>query len=245
MGLSEDQIRINLQRVMERIQRAASAAHRSPDSVKLLVVSKRQPVDVVINAARAGVALFGENYAEEIEPKRQALSDLSGIEWHMIGHIQSRKVKIVAEMTDYVHSIDSLELGLKLNAALLERKRALPVLLEMNVSSEESKSGWAAWDETRWERLLPDIEGLLACSQLHINGLMTMPPLLENPEAVRPYFARLARLRDFLAAHFPATEWRELSMGTSADFETGIQEGATFIRVGQAILGPRPVRISA
>lgn len=244
MSLTEEQIRGNLQRIEERIRKAAVSANRTPESIKLLVVSKRQPVEVVENAARAGVKLFGENYAEEIEPKRQALSVFSGIQWHMIGHIQSRKVKIVAEMADYVHSIDSLELALKLNRALEERGRDLPVLLEMNVSSEESKSGWAAWDGSHWEALSLEIEEVLACSRLDVHGLMTMPPLAENPETVRPYFARLARLRDYLAARFPATDWRELSMGTSADFETGIQEGASFIRIGQAILGPRPARIS-
>ncbi len=243
MSLTEEQIRENLQRIEERIHKAAASAHRAPESVKLLVVSKRQPVEVVENAARAGVKLFGENYAEEIEPKRKALSALPGVQWHMIGHVQSRKVKIVAEMADYVHSIDSLELALKLNRALEEKNRALPVLLEMNVSSEESKSGWAAWDENHWEALLPDIEGILACPRLQVHGLMTMPPLEADPEMVRPYFSRLARLRDFLAARYPAKDWRELSMGTSADFEIGIQEGASFIRIGQAILGPRPARI--
>ncbi len=243
MSLSESQIRVNLQRVMERIRESAASAHRAPESVKLLVVSKRQPIDVVENAARAGVTLFGENYAEEIEPKRKALSIFPDVQWHMIGHVQSRKVKIVAEMVDYVHSIDSLELAVRLNRAIEEKGRELPVLLEMNVSSEESKSGWAAWDESRWNALLPDIEGILACSRLHLRGLMTMPPLFEDPESVRPYFTRLARLRDFLAARFPATDWRELSMGTSSDFEVGIQEGATFVRIGQAILGPRPARI--
>ncbi len=196
-----------------------------------------------IKLVHTTLRLFGENYAEEIEPKRRILSAFAGVEWHMIGHIQSRKAKIVAEMVDYVHSIDSLELAQKLNRSLEERGRDLPVLLEMNVSSEESKSGWSTWEESQWEKLIPDIESVLACSRLHVHGLMTMPPLYENSEMVRPFFKRLAFLRDFLAARYPGVDWQELSMGTSADFEIGIQEGATFIRVGQAILGPRPARI--
>lgn len=242
MSLSEGDIRNNLQRVMERIETVATSANRAPDSVKLLVVSKRQPLEVIESAARAGVKLFGENYAEEIEPKRQALAAFPGVEWHMIGHIQSRKAKIVAELVDYVHSVDSLELAQKLDRSLAERGRDLPILLEMNVSSEASKSGWAAWEDARWDELLPDIEGVLACSRLHVQGLMTMPPLFENSEMVRPFFTRLAHLRDYLAARYPGSSWQELSMGTSADFEVGIQEGATFVRVGQAILGPRPAR---
>lgn len=244
MSLSEMEIYANLQRVMEHIHTAARSARRSPEEIQLVVVSKRQPVELVENAARAGVTLFGENYAEEIGPKRQALMAYPNVAWHMIGHIQSRKAKIVAETVDYVHSLDSLELAQRLNRLLEEKDATLPVLLEMNVSSEESKSGWPAWDESGWEQLLPDIEGILACPRLRVRGLMTMPPLYDDPEEVRPFFTRLARLRDVLARRYPAVDWKELSMGTSSDYAVGIQEGATFVRIGQAILGPRPARNS-
>lgn len=242
MTLSEKEIRANLQAVMERIHTAAASVGRDPAAIRLVVVSKRQPIDVMIQAARAGITQFGENYAEEIGPKQAALAEFPGLQWHMIGHIQSRKAKMVAECVDYVHSLDSLDLAIRLNHMLEEKGARLPVLLEMNVSSEASKGGWPAWDEGKWEDLIQEIDGVLACPQLGICGLMTMPPLYDDAEAVRPYFARLARLRDYLASRFPAANWAELSMGTSVDYTEGIQEGATFIRIGQAILGPRPAR---
>lgn len=241
MTLSEVEIRDNLHGVMERIHTAA-AARRDPADVKLVVVSKRQPLEVMVNAAKAGITQFGENYAEEIGPKQAALAEFPGLQWHMIGHIQSRKAIIVAECVDYVHSLDSLDLALRLNHMLAEKDARLPVLLEMNVSSEESKGGWPAWDDGKWLDLIPDIDGILSCPRLQVCGLMTMPPLYEDPERVRPFFVRLARLRDFLAGRFPSVDWRELSMGTSSDYTIGIEEGATFVRIGQAILGPRPAR---
>lgn len=245
MTLSEIEIRNNLQTVLNRIQTAAASVRRDPASIRLVVVSKLQPIEVMLQAARAGVIQFGENYAEEIGPKQAALAEFPAIEWHMIGHVQSRKAKIVANCVDYVHSLDSLDLAVRFNRLLEEKGNSLPVLLEMNISSEVSKGGWPAWDEGKWPDLVPDIEGILACSQLRVGGLMTMPPLFDNPEEARPFFARLARLRDYLANRFPQANWAELSMGTSADYAIGIQEGATFIRVGQAILGPRPAKIIA
>ncbi len=242
MSLSEEEIRRNLETIQEQVQRTAASVRRDPTTIRLVVVSKRQPVEVMINAARAGVTLFGENYAEEAQTKQPALAAFAAVQWHMIGHIQSRKARIVADCFDAVHSLDSLELAQRLDRILEEKGTNLPVLLEMNVSSEESKSGWPAWDEGQWQNLLPDVEGILACRHLHVRGLMTMPPLFDDPRSVRPFFTRLAHLRDFLAARFPAGDWQDLSMGTSADYQIGIQEGATFIRVGQAILGPRPAR---
>jgi len=240
MSLSKEEIRNNLDTVRDRIQVAASSAGRSTGDIKLVVVSKRQPVDVIEKAAKAGAVCFGENYAEEVEAKQQSLAGFPALQWHMIGHIQSRKARIVAGRFDYVHSLDSIDLAQKLNRILAERKTFLPVLLEMNVSSEASKGGWPAWDQNDWDRLKPEIEAVLACQSLEVRGLMTMPPLFADPRAVRPFFRRLAMLRDFLAVCFPMAEWDELSMGTSADYEIGIQEGATFVRIGQAILGSRP-----
>lgn len=242
MTLTETDIQNNLAIVHERIEKAAAVAHRSSGDVKLVVVSKRQPVEIMASAARAGVTIFGENYAEEMQPKQSALADFPELQWHMIGHIQSRKAKLVAESVDFVHSVDSLDLALRLDRELATRNRRIPILLEMNVSSEESKGGWPAWDETRWDEIIPPMETIMDCQQLAVAGLMVMPPIFADSNAVRPYFRRLVRLRDYLAARFPTGTWTELSMGTSADFEVAIQEGATFIRVGQAILGPRPAR---
>jgi pyridoxal phosphate enzyme (YggS family) len=242
MSLSEKDIRNNIHTILDQVHAAATSANRRPDEIKLVVVSKRQPIERIEKAARAGIKIFGENYAEEIEPKKQALTEFPDLEWHMIGHIQSRKARVVAENFDYVHSIDSLNLAVRLNRILEENNAVLPVLLEMNVSSEESKGGWPAWEAAQWEKLFPEIEQILQCPRLQVRGLMTMPPLFADPEMVRPYFSRLARLRDFLAARYATLDWKELSMGTSADFQIGVQEGATFIRIGQAILGPRPAK---
>jgi pyridoxal phosphate enzyme (YggS family) len=158
----------------------------------------------------------------------------------MIGHLQSRKAKIVAAHFDMMHSLDGLSLAEKLNRLLAETGRQLPVLLELNVGEEESKSGWRVRDEADWSRLLPDVEVILQLKQLQVRGLMTMPPLEMEAEQARPYFARLRALRDRLQQTFPVCDWRELSMGTSADFEVAIEEGATYVRIGQAVLGPRP-----
>ncbi len=228
--------------VLERIAASARRAGRAPDAVRLVVVSKAQPLPVVEASIQAGIRRFGENYPEEAVEKITHFRAMEGLEWHMIGHLQSRKVRLVAESMQYLHSLDSLHLANKLNNALLDFSKTLPVLLEMNVSGEESKYGWPAWDEVRWDDLLPEFEQLLDFSQLKIAGLMAMPPLFNDQESARPYFARLRRLRDHLSRRLPRLALDELSMGTSADYCAAVEEGATFVRIGQAILGPRPAR---
>ena len=141
-----------------------------------------------------------------------------------------------------LHSLDSSKLAEKMERICSELNRTLPVLLEFNVSGEESKFGFSAWEENHWSDLKPDIEKILSFSHLHVNGLMTMPPLFEDPERTRPYFQRLRKLRNYLANQFPQVQWQELSMGTSVDYIAAIQEGATFVRVGKAILGPRVIK---
>jgi len=141
-----------------------------------------------------------------------------------------------------LHSLDSSKLADRLERICIELNRTLPVLLEFNVSGEESKFGFSAWEENHWSELKPDIEKILSFSHLHVNGLMTMPPLFEDPERTRPYFQRLRKLQNYLANQFPKAQWQELSMGTSVDFLAAIQEGATFVRIGKAILGPRTIK---
>lgn len=224
---------------LERIAVAARAVGRDPQSVRLVVVTKAQPLEVVEAAIQAGVKYLGENYPEEAVAKITALSDYSDVEWHMIGHVQSRKAKWVVEHFNLLHSLDSLKLAERLNRLCAEKNRVLPVLLEFNVGGEESKFGWPAWQESQWEALTGDIVALTQLPYLQIRGLMTMPPLGEHAEESRPYFQKLRRLRDFLAERFPQIPWADLSMGTSADFEVAVQEGATLVRVGTAIVGPR------
>jgi hypothetical protein len=157
----------------------------------------------------------------------------------MIGHVQSRKARLVADHFALLHSLDSLKLAQRLDRFASEASRVLPVLLEFNVGGEESKSGWDASDESHRESLLPDISALLELPNLRVHGLMTMPPLGTEPEDSRRFFQSLRLLRDHLATQFPKADWRELSMGTSADYTVAVEEGATLVRVGTAIVGAR------
>jgi PLP dependent protein len=223
---------------LARIADAAAGSGRSPDAVRLVVVSKSQPLEILQAAIAAGISIFGENYAEEALGKITALKETE-VEWHMIGHVQSRKADMIAANFTMLHSLDSLKLAGRLDRLCSELNRSLPVLLEFNVSGEQSKFGFPAWEEKRWSDLQPALEQILAFSHLRVNGLMTMPPFFDDPEQTRPYFQRLRRLQAFLADHYPQAHWQELSMGTSTDFVAAVQEGATYVRVGQAILGPR------
>ena len=158
----------------------------------------------------------------------------------MIGHVQSRKADLIAEHYHWVHSLDSLKLAQRLDRCAAELGRTIPVLLECNTSGEQSKFGWPAWQEQRWPDLLPEVSQIVALPNLQVRGLMTMAPFLPEMEEARPYFRRLCQLQAFLASQLPQVAWDELSMGMSADFMVAIQEGATIVRVGTAIMGSRP-----
>jgi PLP dependent protein len=224
---------------LDRIASTAKRAGRSAEAVKLVVVTKSQPVEVVRAAIEAGAVILGENYAEEGVTKIQSLQDFSAVEWHMIGHVQSRKASLVAGNFNFMHSVDSLKLARKLDRFCGAAGRILPVLLEFNVGGEASKGGWEASDELRWAELSDEVSEILALPNLRVRGLMSMPPLGETAEFSRPYFSALRRLQDFLAGRFPQADFSELSMGTSSDYEVAVEEGATFVRVGTAIVGPR------
>jgi len=206
------------------------------------VVTKAQPLGVVQAAVEAGADLLGENYPDESVSKISSFGPESGVEWHMIGHVQSRKARLVIEHFDLLQSLDSLKLAKRLDWMAKEAGRILPVMLEFNVGGEESKYGWPAQHEKDWSTLYPVIESILSLENLQIRGLMTMPPLETDPEGARIYFRTLRLLRDHLAERYPRASWRELSMGTSADYEVAVQEGATLVRIGTAILGSRPAR---
>jgi PLP dependent protein len=233
-------IRERYEKTLDTIATSARKAGRDPESVRLVVVSKLQPVEVVQAAIEAGAQILGENYPEEAVQKITELKSPTGVEWHIIGHVQSRKARLVAEHFDLFQSLDSLKLAERVDHFAAEFTRVLPVLLEFNVGDEESKSGWLASDETRWMDLLNDVNAVASLTHLQVRGLMTMPPLFTDPEAARPYFQRLRRLRDFFAKHLPQVDWNELSMGTSADYTVAVEEDATLVRVGQGILGQRP-----
>jgi pyridoxal phosphate enzyme (YggS family) len=238
-------IRENHQRVLNQIEDSATKAKRNPEEIRLVVVTKTQPIEIVQAAIEAGVHIFGENYPEEGVMKIQSLAPQTSVEWHMIGHVQSRKARLVADHFALLHSLDSLKLAQRLDRFAAEANRRLPVLLEFNVGGEESKSGWDAAEESRWEALLPDLTAIVDLPHLHVQGLMTMPPLGTDAEESRRFFQSLRQLRDHLASRLPQAQWHELSMGTSTDFGVAVEEGATLVRVGTAIVGTRNYKRSS
>ena len=232
-------IRENYQHTLDQIAKSARNSNRDPEDIRLVVVTKSQPLEVVQAAIEAGVHILGENYPEEAVTKIQFLAAQTGVEWHMIGHVQSRKARLVADHFALLHSLDSLKLAQRLDRFAADANHILPVLLEFNVGGEESKSGWEATDKSQWDAFQPEIAQVLSLSHLRVQGLMTMAPLGTEPEESRQFFVRLRKLRDHLATQFPEADWHELSMGTSADYPVAVEEGATLVRVGTAIVGAR------
>ena len=235
-------IKNNVEIVHDKMLKFAREAGRNPNEVKLVVVTKGHPLDVIQTAVAVGIERLGENYPEETVAKIEALKSQK-VEWHMIGHLQSRKVKLVCDHFSWLHSLDNLKLAEKLNRHLIEVDKKLPVLLEFNVGGEESKFGWQANDPNLWKHLLPDVETLISYSNLDVRGLMAMPPLGETPQLSQSFFRKLRDLRDFIEKNITGLNLNELSMGTSYDFRQAILEGATLIRIGEAILGPRPPKL--
>ncbi len=239
MNVTEQQIRENYLAVLERIRLAAIKVGRNPKEIQLVVVSKSQPVEVLLAAYQAGIRIFGENYPQETEEKIKLLTQLEGIQWHMIGHLQSRKAPIIAKYFSKMHSVDSLYITEKIEKELTKTGRMLSVLLELNLASEQTKSGWEVKEEADLEELAKQIKVITSFPHIKLDGLMTMPPLFAEVEKVRPYFRKLGEIQRQLQEMLHGLQLRELSMGTSADYEIAVQEGATLVRIGQAILGAR------
>ncbi len=223
--------------VRERIARAAERAGRRPEDVTLLAVSKTHPPERVASAFAAGLRDFGENKVQEAEQKLGPLAELRarGLRWHLVGHLQSNKAKKAAQIFDVVHSVDSAEIARKLEHYSATLGRTLEVLAQVDLAGEETKHGA---DETH---LFPLLEVLRGMKALRPRGLMVLPPLQDDPEALRPYFRRLRELRDQALAQ-GLLLGSELSMGMSHDFEVAIEEGATIVRVGTALFGERERR---
>ncbi|MFO7943766.1 MAG: YggS family pyridoxal phosphate-dependent enzyme [Anaerolineales bacterium] len=228
----------NLAYVKQEIEKTAGNAGRDPDEIKLVVVTKEKPANVVKEVLEAGVKSIGESYLQEAVFKMELLSDFE-IDWHMIGHIQTSKAYRVAALFDYIHSVDRFEIADQLNQAARDLNRILPALLEFNLSGEKTKYGWQAKDEKDWESLADALEPVMKMSNLKINGLMTMAPYYEDQEKARPIFSKLRNLRSFLGEKFENQHLSELSMGMSGDYHVAIEEGATILRIGSAIVGPR------
>jgi len=223
----------NIGRVRERIANACRRAGRRPEEVKLVAVSKTVPPELIRRAFEAGLHDFGENRVQEANAKRPALSDLT-VTWHMVGHLQSNKAKLARELFHVVHSVDSLRLAQKLDQAAVCADDKLPVLLQVNLGDELTKSG------AREEEISQLAEQVGRLKTLELRGLMVLPPFFEDPEQARPFFRRLRELAKLLEAlNLPNVSMQELSMGMSHDFEIAIEEGSTAVRIGTAIFGPR------
>lgn len=236
----------NLRRVRERIAEAALRAGRDPAEITLVAVTKTFPPEVILEGYAVGLRHFGENRPEEGAEKIPIVNAaVPGPRptWHMVGHIQSRKADLVVNCYDVVHSVDRLKIARRLSRFAVEVGWDLPVLLECNISGEATKFGFAVdrWEEDAAQReaFFADCAAILALPGLRVEGLMTVAPLTDDPETVRPVFARLRALRDALRERFPHRPWRELSMGMTDDFEVAVEEGATIVRIGRAIFGPR------
>ena len=226
--LTQQEIAARLTVVHERIALAARRAKRDSAAVRVILASKTQPPEAIRAAYAAGAREFGENYVQEAAVKQEALADLSGLRWHLIGHLQTNKARDAANRFALIHSLDSARL-----ASALGRVRPaprVPVLIEVNAAGERSKTGVAAAEV---ERLIGD-----ARAAVEILGLMTIPPPASDPERSRSYFAALRAMRDRLAAA-TGLALSELSMGMTDDFDVAIEEGATIVRVGRAIFGER------
>ena len=219
--------------IRARIERATARAGRAPGDVTLVAVSKTYPVEHVREAAAAGQVDFGENRVQEALPKIEAASNL-GLSWHLIGHLQSNKARKAAAAFPWIHSVDRLELLQALEKAALDAGTTPRILIQVDLAGEATKHG------TPENALNELVDAALGCRALSLSGLMILPPFLDNPEEVRPYFRRLRELRDALVARgVPPDRLHHLSMGMSHDFEVAIEEGATFVRVGTAIFGAR------
>ena len=226
----------NIAGVRERIAAAARRAGRNPDEITLMGVSKTFPVERIREAYAAGLRVFGENRVQEFAEKAGAVSDLTGANWHLIGHLQSNKAVNAAELFGAVDSVDSVRLAERLNAAAEKAAKTLPILIEINVGGEEAKSGVSPNSE-ELEKILLAAPGW---GNLNVHGLMTVPPYSEDPGGARPFFRQLREIREQIASRrLPAIAMDVLSMGMSHDFEVAIEEGSTCVRVGTAIFGDR------
>jgi pyridoxal phosphate enzyme (YggS family) len=222
-------IRENLKIVRERMERAAQKVGRDPKEIELVAVSKTVEVDRIKEAIEAGVSILGENYVQEAQKKIETLG--KPVSWHFIGHLQSNKAKHAVRLFDVIHSIDSIPLAEELDRRAEQAVRVIKVMIEVNLSKEATKFGT---DEERVLNLARRIQDL---GHLSLEGLMTMPPYFDSPEMSRPYYVALRELKEKMIKE--GIPLKKLSMGMSNDFEIAIEEGATYVRVGTAIFGPR------
>jgi pyridoxal phosphate enzyme (YggS family) len=223
----------NLETIRQRIKAACDRVDREPNSLTLLAVTKTQPPEAVNAAADLGLLVFGENKVQEAKAKIPACS--GRLRWHFIGHLQSNKCRDAVQLFQMIQSVDSLALAQEINKRADEAGKTMPVLLEVNLAGEASKFGYKP------PALLVELKQINALSRIEIQGLMTVPPWSPDAESSRPHFRRLRELKreceQVLGAPLP-----HLSMGMSGDFEVAIEEGATMVRIGTALFGPRKAK---
>ncbi len=225
-------IQDNLAAINGRILQACQRVDRDPTEVRLVAVSKTKPATMIEEAAAVGQQLFGESYAQEFSAKVDQLG--TSVDWHFIGGLQTNKVKYLRGKVNLIHSVDRLSLAQEINRQWAKIDQVANILIQLNLGAESTKSGAG---EAELEQLLRQVAEL---PNLHIRGLMALPPYLDDPEEVRPYFRRLRQLAEIMKSRqIPGVELQELSMGMSHDFEVAIEEGATLVRVGSAIFGTR------
>ena len=224
----------NLSAVQERIAKAAARVGRDPEGITLVAVTKTMPVERIREAMDAGQRVFGENRVQEAEAKVEAVG--RDVQWHLIGHLQRNKVKFVCDLFDLIETVDSLPLARDIDAHAARRGTVMPILMQVNIGDETTKSGVPA------SAALGLVQQVAALSHVAIRGLMCVPPAVEVAERSRAYFIELRTLAEQIAAErIPTMSMSELSMGMSHDFDVAVEEGATMVRVGSAIFGPRPL----
>lgn len=229
------QIAENITLIKEKISTVALKAGRKVDEIKLVAVTKKVGHIAINEAIDAGIGIIGENRVQEALSKINLVKP--GVEWHMIGHLQRNKAKSVITSFQAIHSLDSLDLAKEMNRLAKQSGRKFRALIQVNIVREETKTG------VQVEDLFSLLEEIIPYEHLSLEGLMTIPPFSPEPEQSRPAFSQLRKLLGEIQHSFNLPSFKELSMGMSQDFEIAIEEGATFIRLGTAIFGPRPMEV--
>ena len=240
-------IEARVEQVRRRIAEACARAGRSTDEVTLVAVSKTRTAKEIVSALQAGIRCFAENRPEDAPGKIAAVAALAGERglpqpcWHMIGHVQSRKAKLVVGPYELIHSLDSLHLAQRLDRLAAEQGTAVHALIEINMSGEADRSGFPAPrpDGVPDSGLVADLEQMVGLASIKLLGLMAMAPMVASAEDARPCFRRLRLLQERLCQQLPQAEWQHLSMGMTDDYEIAIEEGASLVRIGRAIFGER------
>lgn len=237
MSALEKDIVLNYHEILDNIEEAKKSGAHSAQNVQLVAVSKTVDVETIKYAVSAGATVLGENKVQEIQAKFEGLP---GVKWHLIGHLQTNKVKYIVDKVEMIHSLDSLNLAKEIEKRFAAADRIIPCLIQVNIAEEESKWGM------KEEEVLDFCKAMVDFPHIQIMGLMTVGPFVE-PEEIRPVFARLRELRDETAEqikdlNLPNVKMQELSMGMSHDYTVAVEEGATMVRVGSALFGPRIYR---